>query len=152
MCIWQGIAAWFGRVTPDGQLQAIVLGVQLVLIWLAFKLSKEAEVRSQRHDRLSVKPYLDFRSMRQTRGYRPEVENHGLGVAIISDLTIWIDGHPQSMAGEPVGGLLPVLGLTADALELNELSSVNRFVPPVALKAGGVLSVIDLRLRPGTNP
>jgi hypothetical protein len=111
------------RITPDGALTATVLGVQLWLIWRTYQLSREAEARSQRHDRISVRPALEFYTYGDIGSVRIVCSNYGIGPAKIREQIFTIDGRP-SRPGESPGPidllreLLHGVGLRQEALEM----------------------------------
>jgi hypothetical protein len=109
--------------TPDGVLTAVVLAVQLYLIWRTYQLSREAELRSQRHDRLSVRPALEFYTFGDTESLRIVLNNFGLGPAKVREQIFTVDGQVRRPGDSPgpvdaLHDLLRSKGIPQDALQM----------------------------------
>jgi hypothetical protein len=117
------LISWLSRITPDGALTALVLGVQLFLIWRTYVLSQEAEQRSQKHNRISVTPALEFYTFGDRENLRIVPNNFGIGPAKIIKQTFTIEGrvcHPGDSPG-PIDLLhakLRAIGLRHENLQM----------------------------------
>jgi len=109
-------------MTPDGVLTVIVLGVQLWLIWRTYRLSREAEARAQRHDRVSVRPALEFLTRGEAGSLQLVLKNVGKGPAAIVEQTFIVDGRPVRPGDDPdpskvIYALLATVGLPPTSLQ-----------------------------------
>jgi len=130
------LICWLSRITPDGVLTAAVLAVQLYLIWRTYRLTRETESRSQRHDRVSVRPALEFYTFGDTASLRIVLNNFGLGPARIRDQLFTVSGQ-ERRPGEtpgPVDALHELL--RAEGIPLEELLMLREFAPGTWMGAG----------------
>lgn len=135
--------------------QALIFAGQLVVFWRQqrpmrqqLSLAAEAEVRSQRHDRLTIRPYLEVLSYFDRRTMRVELSNEGLGLARISSLEVFIDDKLLTRDGG--AGLSPVDALTKAFGFLPEhiTGKVDVFHVSLdsALRPGGKVVLVHLEL------
>jgi hypothetical protein len=123
-----------------------VLAVQLVLIWRTYKLSREAEARAERHDRVSVRPVLDFYTFGDAGILRIVLSNYGIGPARILEQVFTINGknyRPGDSPGptEALHELLRSSGLPQEALQM-----LNEFAPRTWMGAGAQWDCVVIAL------
>jgi hypothetical protein len=163
--IWCGWTSWnpfagFWSLPLNERLSTIILFVQCAILavqlWLIYRqltVSRDAEARAQRHDRLSVRPYLDFATQSERGSLRAVLSNHGNGVAIIGAFTFTVDGK-EILGPTGTGQLrefLEALGLAEDGLDPRFTSRANWIATPAGLRSGGEIVVLDVRLRASFN-
>jgi hypothetical protein len=163
-----GVVAFFfgaiiARVFPYGDakslselLTVLVLVGQLIVFWQQRRLmagqltlTAEAEERAQRHDRLSVRPYIDLNLNRGDDYMHFWIQNEGSGVAIITDIETWIDGTPYVVdptAPDLMDKLITRLGLTVADMNTAKESAVHSLVPPTGLSPGSRIDSIKLHI------
>jgi hypothetical protein len=128
-------APWAFRLTPDGALTATVLAVQILIIWRGYRLSLEAEKRSQRHDRVSVRPALEFTYQRNDGFFAIVLNNYGMGPAAIVRQTFVVDATSRSPGDTPgPADLLRTLLGTLGGHEV--LTEVGEITPRTWMGAG----------------
>jgi hypothetical protein len=137
---------WLSRITPDGVLTAIVLAVQLYLIWRTFRLSEEAERRSQRHDRVSVTPVLEYAVYRDANLFSITLHNFGLGPAKIIEQSFVIDGQPIRVGATPTPREALLRVLRSLTLSPNNLKHVGEFPPNTWLGTAGEIVCVRIAL------
>jgi hypothetical protein len=130
-----------------------VFAFQWRLMREQLRVSAGAEERALRHDRLTVRPYLDCFSETLPGELKCAVWNHGNGVAIITSLTIFLDDKPMvSESGDRlIWAIVEALGWERTLLDQLH-SRVNWMAPPSALKAGGEFVLVHLRFTRRANP
>jgi hypothetical protein len=141
---------WFRGVTPDGALTAIVLAVQLYLIWLSYRVSRQTEERSQRHDKLSISPALEFYWYIDTNRLELALRNVGVGPAKVLEQIFIIDGTERRPGDRPstTDALRAVLGTIG--LPAVMLKHLGEFAPNTWIGAGEKSDSIKMEL-PGFN-
>jgi len=135
-------------------LTLLVLVGQLVVFWRQrslmagqLKLSRDAELRAQRHDRLSVRPFLDFDSACGPGYLKVTMTNHGAGPALKVSLAIYVDGSEV----KPAAGLeWPRTLLAALGIKNHQLASQEQHAyaiePSTTLGPGRSVCIFDFHL------
>jgi hypothetical protein len=147
-----GALVWRDMLTYNEGLTVLVLVGQLTVFVQQRKLmaqqlavSAEAEKRAQRHDRLSVRPFLDFDVNASRMHLKVVLENHGAGVALNLRLEITVEGHlvPIDTDEEWLRPLLRALGLTDRDLAQGREQRGYVSHPVATLRPGGQIVVTD---------
>ena len=144
--MWHEFFCWLSRITPDGALTATVLAVQLYLIWRTYQLSREAETRSQRHDRISVRPALEFYTYGDAGTLRIVLSNFGVGPARIREQLFTINGknsRPGEVPGplDLLGELFQAMGIAREAMQM-----FREFAPQTWMGAGAEWECVRIAL------
>jgi hypothetical protein len=125
--------------------QLVVFVQQRKLMAEQLKVSTEADERARKHDRLSVRPFLDFKADSTQPNLLVLVENHGAGSALNVRIEVKVDGKiVPTNTGEPwPKRLLTALGVTdidlAHTIQLGFLP-----MPTTHLRPGGDIKLVDL--------
>lgn len=137
-------------LTINEDLTLLVLGGQLVVFWQQrrlmaqqLRLTVDAEERSRRHDRLSVRPYIDFVLNATPKHFSVFLENHGTGPAINVRVEARIDGNLVSGDTWPTS-LLRALNLGIGDFDLEKIQHGVVPMPSAQLRAGGQIRLLDL--------
>ena len=125
--------------------QLYVYNEQRKLMANQLRVSTADAERARTHDRLSVRPLLDFDSDGDRRHLSVVLENHGSGVAVSVVMDVLVNGKsvPTNTNAEWPLPLLRALGLTDADLDLKKIQRGYVTMPAGTLRAGGKLQIID---------
>jgi hypothetical protein len=126
--------------------QLVVFRQQRILMGRQLDVSGEAEKRAQRHDRLSVRPYLDFAGYQDPDRLDLKLINHSLGVANIESIEMHVGTHPIIVGGALDRGrkVLTALGLRTQHFDPRlPLPAVILPTEQTALGAGMHIQLIE---------
>jgi hypothetical protein len=157
-----GIVVWRGGMTDNEGMTLAVLAAQLVvfiqqrkLMAQQLKVSAESEKRAQRHDRLAVRPYLDFQTTGGNGKIKVVLENHGIGPAVNVVLHVLVDG--ESVAAEPnrweewPKPLLKALDIKQLDLVAGADQKGYLTMPSATLRPAATIDVIDFHFGPNVD-
>jgi hypothetical protein len=129
--------------------QLYVYNKQRQLMAQQLQAFTDSEERTQRHNRLSVRPYLDFTSYADPDKVDFRLINHGLGVAIIVSLDVFVDGEPISGDGalDRARNMFRALDLGTQHFNPRlPLPAVNLPTVNAAVGAGSHIQLFDFQL------
>ena len=102
-------------------------------------------VVSRRHNRMSVKPVLDFdREVRPKEMFSISLKNHGVGVAIIQSIRIENNGKRLPFGADAVNEIAKDYPISLPSFEFSEID------PRTALSAGAEVLLFSVKLH-GVN-
>ncbi len=129
--------------------QLVVFRQQKKLMTRQLQVSAEAEERAQRHDRLMVRPYLDYQMYFVPGQMRIVLTNEGSGVAIIKQFDVLIDDDklPDEVVSIDVTrAFINALSFSPEAFDPRFKPTANMVVSDTALRPGGEIEILNFRL------